>query len=219
MQFRSRKTWQITIADYLRDRALTKKDATAYIFLEDGERELVLTYQQLDRQAKAIAAYLQSIGAKNRRALLLYPPGLDFIAAFFGCFYAGVIAVPVYPPRGNKNRSRLLKIANDAKAKIALTTETVLNYRVKWQNNQTLNQIEWLATDKIAPSWGVNWQYREINPDRLAFLQYTSGSTGTPKGVMVTHANLMHNEEAICNAFGHDETTTVVGWLPINPIS
>src|SRR5205807_1551124 len=93
-----------------------------YTFLVDGEgEEVFLSYGELDRRARAIAARLQAAGAAGERVLLLYPPGLDYIAAFFGCLYAGAVAVPAYPPRLNRNLSRLQAVVADARAKFALT--------------------------------------------------------------------------------------------------
>ncbi len=95
----------------------------AFTYLVDGEtEEVLLTYQGLDRLARAVAARLQAMGLAGQRALLLYPAGLDFIVAFFGCLYAGVVAVPAYPPRRNRSLSRIQAIAADAEAKVALTT-------------------------------------------------------------------------------------------------
>ncbi|GIX01631.1 MAG: hypothetical protein KatS3mg112_0568 [Thermogutta sp.] len=87
-----------TLVELLRHRATYQPDDIAFIYLVDGEtEEQPITYRELDRQARAIAAWLQTHDLVGERALLLYPPGLDFIAAFFGCLYAGVVAVPVYP--------------------------------------------------------------------------------------------------------------------------
>ena len=93
------QTSTATLVDLLRERALRHPDRRAYTFLVDGEsEEQHLTYGELDRQARAIAAQLQGLGMTGERALLLYPPGLEYIAGFFGCLYAGTIAVPAYPP-------------------------------------------------------------------------------------------------------------------------
>ena len=100
----------------------------AFCYLVDGENEEIRwTYADLDRRARAIAAWLQSLGLQGERALLLYPAGLDFIAAFFGCVYAGVVAVPAYPPRKNRSLERIEAIADDAEAKVTLTTQEVLD--------------------------------------------------------------------------------------------
>jgi len=152
---------------------------------------------------------------QGERALLLYPSGLEFIAAFFGCLYAGVVAVPVYPPKRNQNLFRLLSIVNDAQAKLALTTSSILlDISQKWkQETQSLTQFNWLPTDTIETDF-QEFVPTLVTPESLAFLQYTSGSTGTPKGVMVTHGNLMHNSECIKQAFELTSDSVSVSWLP-----
>jgi len=204
------------LVDLLRHRAEHQPNDCGFVYLRDGEEDEVrLTYEQLDRRARAIGATLQSMGLSGERALLLYPSGLEFVAAFFGCLYAGVIAVPAYPPRRNRNMSRVEAIADDARASVALTTQEVLE-RVKVVINETrdLKGLHWLATDRLPDGIDAEWADPEVHGDTLAFLQYTSGSTGTPKGVMLTHANLMHNSAMISYAFEHTRSGTGVFWLP-----
>ena len=203
--------------DLLGYRARNQSTQIAYRFIRHGETEVSrLTYQELDRQAKAIAAALQSLEMAGERALLLYPPGLEFVTAFFGCLYAGVIAVPAYPPRRNQNMSRLQALVTEAQAKVALTTESLLsNIESRFAENPEFPKLHWLTTDNISNEVSRSWIVPEVTSNTLAFLQYTSGSTGTPKGVMITHGNLLHNERAIAQAFGHTEDTVVVGWLPL----
>jgi acyl-CoA synthetase (AMP-forming)/AMP-acid ligase II len=210
-----------TLVDLLRQRAEWQADDRAYTFLVDGESEEIhLTYGELDRQARAIGAWLASQGLRGQRALLLYPPGLEFIAAFFGCHYAGVVAVPAYPPRMNRAPSGLQAIAADAGATVALTTDAVLE-RVKPLIDQTsgLKDLRWLSTDGPAHAadqgYEGEWQRPPISGDTLAFLQYTSGSTGTPKGVMLSHSNLLHNSEVIRGhppACSGCRAITIWGW-------
>ena len=173
------------------------------------------TYAELDRRARAIAAWLQSLGLQGERALLLYPAGLDFIAAFFGCVYAGVVAVPAYPPRKNRSLERIEAIAEDAEAKVAITTQEVLE-RVQGvlEENPSLKSLHWGVTDQFPPGMEHDWRPPDVHGDTLAFLQYTSGSTGTPKGVMLSHANLIHNSALICHAFEHTRSGVGVFWLP-----
>ncbi len=200
----------------LRHRASHQANDRAFTYLVDGEdEELRLSYQELDRQARAVAARLQAMNLEGERALLLYPAGLDFIVAFFGCLYAGVVAVPAYPPRRNRSLSRIQAIADDAQAKIALTTYPVWE-RVQTVLDQTpdLEKIAWLCTDQLPPGTENEWQQPDVHGDTLAFLQYTSGSTGTPKGVILTHANLMHNSASIAYAFEHTRSGSGVFWLP-----
>ena len=202
------------LIEILQQRSKNQPDKTAYIFLQNGETESgSLTYRELDRKARAIAVRLQSW--QGERALLLYPSGLEFITAFFGCLYAGVIAVPVYPPRRNQKLSRLLSIANDAQAKVALTTTFILSsIEKRWSEDVELAQLKLVATDTIKTNL-KEFVPKSLVPESLAFLQYTSGSTGTPKGVMVTHGNIIHNQQLIHQAFGHTEKSIGIGWLPL----
>jgi 8-amino-7-oxononanoate synthase len=202
-----------SLIEILNYRAQYQPDKQAYICLENGETESAsLTYGELDRQARAIAAHLQSW--QGERALLLYPSGLEFITAFFGCLYAGVVAVPLYPPRRNQKLSRLLSIINDAQAKVALTTSLV-DIDQRWEEEtELLTQLKWVATDTIEAN-PQEFLFKSVTLESLAFLQYTSGSTGTPKGVMVTHGNIIHNQQLIQQAFGHSEQSIGVSWLPL----
>ncbi|MFS0518990.1 AMP-binding protein [Nostoc sp. UIC 10607] len=208
---------EATLVDLLRKRALQQPRQVAYTFLVDGETEEVsLTYQALDQKARSLAVFLQSMKATGERALLLYPPGLEFIVAFFGCLYAGVTAVPVYPPRRNQRMTRLQAIVKDAQASFALTTTSVLtNIEHSLKQEPELAALHYIDTENLTNNFGQDWQPLKISMHSLAFLQYTSGSTGTPKGVMVSHGNLLHNEEMIKTAFQHTEETIFAGWLPL----
>ena len=205
-----------TLVDLLRYRSLHQPAQLAFTFLQDGETESSsLTYQELDLSAQAIATQLQSFGAGGSLALLLYPPGLEFIAAFFGCLYAGVVAIPAYPPRRNQNISRLQAIVASSEAAVALTTTSLLtNIRDQFAQNLELAALRWLATDNIASDQALDWQEPTLSSETLAVLQYTSGSTGTPKGVMVSHGNLLHNSVLIHKCFGHTPNSRGVIWLP-----
>lgn len=206
-----------TLIELLIYRVQNQPEQKAYTFLRDGETEEVsLTYRELDQKVKAIASHLQSLGASGERALLLYPPGLEFITAFLGCLYAGVVAVPAYPPRNNMNLSRLQSIVTDAQATVVLTTSSLLaNLVSNWAKHPELATMHWLTTDDIDSNLSSDWQEPRLEKNTLAFLQYTSGSTGTPKGVMVTHGNLLSNEKAIAKGFIHTEKTIHVIWLPL----
>ncbi|NDJ19430.1 fatty acyl-AMP ligase [Myxacorys almedinensis] len=205
-----------TFVDLLCYRAQSQPDQIAYTFLQNGETVSgTLTYQTLDRRARAIAAQLQHLNATGSRGLLLYPPGLDFIAAFFGCLYAGVVAVPAYPPRRNQSMARLHAIVADAQAEFALTTTDLLAETERRFAEETgLSDLRWLATDDPLNDRSPDWQMPDVNGDTLAFLQYTSGSTGTPKGVMVSHGNLWHNSAVIQQSFADTPQSQGVSWLP-----
>lgn len=204
-----------TLVDLLSYRAQNQPSSKVYTFLQNGEEAGSLTCQELELKARAIAAVLQNQGAMHSSALLLYPPGLEFIAAFFGCLYAGVTAVPAYPPRRNQNLSRLQAIAASSQAKVALTTESLQgSIEDCFNQNPEAVKLHWLATDNIDNDLAAAWQKPGLCENTVAFLQYTSGSTGTPKGVMVSHGNLLHNSAAIHQCFGHTPNSQGVIWLP-----
>ncbi|MEO1801193.1 MAG: fatty acyl-AMP ligase, partial [Cyanobacteria bacterium J06629_2] len=212
-----------TIVGILRHNLATKPDQTAYTFLADGENESAsCTYQELDLQARAIAVQLLTKVQPGDRALLVYPytSGLEFIAAFLGCLYAGVIAVTDYPRQHIKSLSQYQDRIVDCQAAIALTTQEFAD-RVKSQllahptMALKLKALPWIASDTLDLDIAAQWQMPQIDGDTLAFLQYTSGSTGQPKGVMITHRNVLHNSEVIYQSFNHHPQSKILMWLPM----
>ncbi|HEX6292788.1 MAG TPA: AMP-binding protein, partial [Herpetosiphonaceae bacterium] len=208
-----------TLVEVLRLRSAETPDRTAYTFLIDGETtEATLTYQEIDDRARAIGAHLQSLVAPGERALLMFPPGLDYIAAFFGCLYARVIAVPTYLPnltRPNQTFARLQAIIRDARPTVALIPATLRSAIDRLDAQESaFHALRWIETDTIARATAGAWRPPELDSTTLAFLQYTSGSTAAPKGVMLTHGNLLHNLGVIHNAFAHTSTSRGVIWLP-----
>ncbi|MEM7350844.1 MAG: AMP-binding protein, partial [Acidobacteriota bacterium] len=205
-----------TLNDLLRTRAREMPEKTAFSFLVDGEQAGDrLLYGELDARARSIAAQLVRAGAVGERALLLYPPGLEFAAAFFGCLYAGTVAVPAYPP-ARRTLDRLRSIALDAQPRVALTTAGQrARYEALLGKVPELGGLHWLATDEAAEAPAGAWSEPPVGRDALALLQYTSGSTAAPKGVEITHGNLLSNEEMIRQAFGQSSDSVVVGWLPV----
>ncbi|HLF28782.1 MAG TPA: amino acid adenylation domain-containing protein [Anaerolineae bacterium] len=206
-----------TLNELLRWRAQQQPDQIAFTFLVDGETEEIdLTYAELDRRARAIGARLQQQGLVGRQVLLLYPQGLEYLSAFFGCLYAGNVAVPSYPPRLNRPDPRLQAIAADAQPAAALTVTEMLNdLESRIAHTPDLKELHWIATDSLGGDWAEQWREPGVTGDALAFLQYTSGSTSTPKGVMVTQANLLHNLEMLKRAYALGEQPILVSWLPL----
>jgi amino acid adenylation domain-containing protein len=206
-----------TLVELLRLRAATQPDRLLYTFLADGEvEEASLTCGELDARARAVASVLQSLGAKGERVLLLYPSGLEFIAAFFGCLYAGALPVPVPAPRPRRTLRPLERVAADAGAALALTTgEVRRRLEADLSTSASLSSLRWVETDDIHASYAPDWRETEAAPGDVALIQYTSGSTSEPRGVVVSHANLCHNQSLIGRAFRQSPGSRVVSWLPL----
>src|SRR5215211_3853567 len=153
------------LVEVLRTRALEVPERVAYTFLVDGEAEEVeLTYGELDQQARSIAVRLETQRLRGRRVLLLYPPGLEYIAAFWGCLYAGVVAVPAYPPRMNRNLERLQAIVADSEAAGILTTvATLARMELLMAETPGIEKVCRLTTDDVLPDLAADWRAPEIN--------------------------------------------------------
>lgn len=207
-----------TMVDLLRARRKSPVDA-AFTFLQD-DRAVSWSYVELDRRARAIAARLQEQRSEGRTVLLLFPSGLDFVAAFFGCLYAGAIPVPAYPPdpaRLARALPRLEAIIADAGVKLALTTRDIMQAgRALGERTAALAKLAWLAVDDVPAGAEEAWQRPRLYPDSIAFIQYTSGSTSAPKGVIVTHRNLLHNLQQVHRKVEHGAKDSVVSWLPMH---
>ncbi|NES67184.1 MAG: fatty acyl-AMP ligase, partial [Okeania sp. SIO2D1] len=211
-----------TLIDLLQYRSLNQSDRRAYTFLQNGEKEIdSLSYKELDEKARAIAVELQKQQVGNKeRALLLYPQGLEFIAALFGCLYAGVVAIPAPPPdpiRLKRTLPRLEAIVKDAQASVILTDFSKYSQlqETTSQLSSEFRNIKWIVSDKISHQLAQEWQKpTDINSETLAYLQYTSGSTSTPKGVMLTHQNLIHHSSYIKEAWGYTSDSIATTWVP-----
>ena len=208
-----------TLVELLRWRAVQQPEQRSHVYLSDGEVEAGhLTHVALDCQARSIGALLQSYRARGERALLLYPAGLEFIAAFFGCLYAGTIAVPLPAPnlaQPQRSLPRLRAIIVDAQPSMVLTTSAIrADIGSLFAQAPELRKLRWSATDEITANLAQEWRDPTVTSDALALLQYTSGSTAEPKGVMITHGNLLHNSDYISRLFPFNTNGVTVSWLP-----
>ncbi|MBV6757500.1 fatty acyl-AMP ligase [Rhodococcus opacus] len=193
-------------------------DDRSYVYHREVGRELVaetVTYRELDRDARALAVWLSTRPESAHPVMLLYVDGIDFLRAFLGCLYAGVVAVPAPVPHDARSMQRVATMFADADVHLVLTTSAVAEPLDSWIRESGLAAtVAVAATDTAELGDPDHWRLPGLDAGTLAFLQYTSGSTSEPKGVMVTHGNLLHNAAAITDAIGGDDTVTVAGWLP-----
>lgn len=214
-----------------------------FTYLNDGKSTSTINYGQLDYKARQIASLLKTVGTPGDTVLVMYPPGLDFIASFLGCAYAQMVVVPVMPPANHEVASKLKLIADNAKPVACLTTQSIygrlnklklinqlgknrfLNSLVSKFSPSLLNEFEpimatdlfslhWIITDNLAGSSVEHFKLPNMNSQAPLFLQYTSGSTGNPKGVIVTHCCVLHNIQAIKYCLNIQENDILYSWLP-----
>jgi acyl-CoA synthetase (AMP-forming)/AMP-acid ligase II len=199
-----------TFVDIVRRHASSDGGRTAYAFTVDGHAQ-EMTYAELEHRARSVAVGLRAVAQPGDRVLVMCSPGLQFVVGFLASLYAGVIAVPVYPPTNPRAVSRLTGVVNDAKPAALLADAPVLALLAAYAGD-ALGELALLGIEDI-PLTG-----EEISgppePADVAFLQYTSGSTGDPKGVVVTHANLVHNSGIIQSRMGLSAESVCVSWLP-----
>jgi amino acid adenylation domain-containing protein len=198
----------------LRGQTLESRDHPAFSFMSNGESiDASLTFGQLDAHARRIAGHLQAMCRQGDRVLLVLPPGLDYIAAFFGCLYAGVIGVPALPPSSSRTLPRLDAMARDAQPSVVLSSTSVIGATARVIDGSALGQYQWVAVESLTDA-SAAWREPDADLDRTAFLQYTSGSTSSPKGVMVSHGNILANVALICDTFDIANSDVIVSWLP-----
>ncbi|MDF3145988.1 MULTISPECIES: fatty acyl-AMP ligase [unclassified Streptomyces] len=219
-----------SLVDLLTTHASHHPDRTAYRYLVTGDCDgeiQEISYGRLAERARAVAAWLQERGLTGSRAMLLYPPGPEFICGYLGCLAAGVVAVPGVPPQGRAQNHRALtrmkRLIADADAKVILGgREVITALSGMVEHLPDLADITLVVTEDIPDEAAASWREPDLTADSVAFLQYTSGSTSAPRGVMVTHGNLLDNERVITERMGHTPDVIAqyghemfVSWLPV----
>lgn len=200
-----------TIVDVLRRRAELTPHKRVFLFLDKGEHEgASFTFAQLDRRARAIGKRLTALGARGKQVLLPNPPGLEFIANFFGCLYAGAVAVPACSSLlSTRKQDRLRTIVEDAEVEFILALSRESFNAGDWASRITL-----LASNEVPENEDVEWSPANCSADDVAYIQYSSGSTSSPKGVVISHRNVMCNQWMFQQALRTSEDSVVVSWLP-----
>jgi acyl-CoA synthetase (AMP-forming)/AMP-acid ligase II len=196
-------------------------DRPLFVYLPGrGPEEVSLSVGETHRRALAIAAHLRELARPGDRVLLVQPAGLEFHVSFLATVYAGMVAVPAYPPglrekRGDKGFNRIASIVRDCSPSVALSSGRGLDLFRAVDPDPTLAQLRLVATEDVPDADATAWTDPQLTSDTLAFLQYTSGSTSEPKGVLLTHGNIMANQELIATKFQHTHDTRIVSWLPV----
>jgi len=203
-----------SLAEMFELRAERQPDLVAYRFLPGTSHQVEeLTYGELDRRARAVASHLRAHARVGDRAALLYSPGLEYVVAVVACLYAGVIAVPAYPPHPRRPDPRVPGIVRDCEARLVLTTRAWRERLAAWRREEReVGALCWIATDDIADA--ASAERARYDAQALALLQYTSGSTTEPRGVRLTHANLLANLAQMHRRLALREGNDAVFWLP-----
>ncbi|ASF08043.2 putative long-chain fatty acyl-AMP ligase [Nocardia brasiliensis NBRC 14402] len=213
-------------------RALTRQaaqhpDRLAYSFLSYPDSTSAigvtesLTYAEIDRAARAYAATLLQVAHPGDRAVLLLPPGLEYVKAFFGCLYAGIIAVPLYPPSAHNSNGRIDAVCVDADPACLVTTDDALTDVTAWLDNSPTDTTRLIVTTgEVNARLATDWEPVLVDREQIALLQYTSGSTRTPAGVMVPHRGLLANARQTYQMMYHvgvgpEDEIGFVSWLPL----
>ena len=203
-----------TLVDILSNQNEKTINKVLYTFLSGGD-SLDVTCGSLDLMARNAAAYLQTRYKKGDRLILALKPGIDFVSSFFGCLYAGLVPVPLYPPLSPSYIHKIEHVINDSTPRGIITSCDLgeVGKNLDWNRQKT----DVIYLEQFTGDWGQHWVKPDIKNSDIAFLQYTSGSTFEPKGVMVTHENIIHNEILINKGFGFEKNRNITGvsWLPV----
>jgi 8-amino-7-oxononanoate synthase len=212
----ARKAGAQTFVDVLEYRAARQPSQTIFRYVHsDGREQDSVTFAELRQRARAIAAGLSEHVVPGDRVVVLVPPGLDYVAAFFGCLYAGAIAVPAYPPNPRRADTRVARMVADCGARVAIVSDAFMARLDGWLAlTPELGAVTWLDATRLLKRDSSALPEPSIVTSSLAMLQYTSGSTGEPRGVMLSHSNLLHNSVVVHRVTAHEEGDGAVFWLP-----
>jgi acyl-CoA synthetase (AMP-forming)/AMP-acid ligase II len=213
---------RLTIVDTLYQHSVQSAEKVACAAISaDGKLENHLTYRELMSRSESVAVELLRFCEPGDRVILLFHGGVEFIVSFLGCLVAGVIAVPGYPVRvpklsalPSRNFERLLPILANAEPRVALSTRRVVSRRNELADvDPIFTKMKWIAVDEI-PDQRLECRGQRLGSD-IAYLQYTSGSTSLPRGVMVSHNNLLSIFQDMDTAWGHDDSSVMISWVPV----
>ena len=204
------------LVEVLCQRAAETPHDIALRFIAEGVDE-PLTYRDLDERTRDLAVWLLQHGQAGDRAVLLLHSSPEYVVAFFACLYAGIIAVPAYPPESVRPQhlARLRAILDDAEPSLVLTDSSLLDALRPACQRSGGTSPQLLAVDRTPADLALGWRMPRLSDAHIAFLQYTSGSTSTPKGVQVSHGNLLANERLIRHGLGMGADDVMVSWLPL----
>jgi acyl-CoA synthetase (AMP-forming)/AMP-acid ligase II len=209
-----------TIAALLSMRAEQQPHYVAYTFALDNGERIEVTYAELDQQARAIAGPLTELGVQGRPVLLLYPCGVDYLAAFFGCLYAGAIAVPVCPPDSRPADHpfpQLAAVVRDAMPAAVLTTAPLAAaIHLLSGISPELAHLHLITTCDVPAEVPRARPSQPADGSAAALLQYTAGAASVPRGMVLTHRDLMGNSELISRFFDLGPDSRWVSWLPLH---